>query len=500
MAVPEVRAVGAKAQGKTTETEVGAPAGIETGDLEILIASTEVGGTMTIPTAGGSAWSAMGETPIDVTLGEKLYVWTRVRQVGDGNPKVKAATNHFCAGRIAIKKGTFDSETPTEIAKAGSETTSDTSFVFKPEKETAGADRLCFVVCSSNVDSETGQAGTNTANSSLTSIVLDCEYQTKEEGGGGFWCAHGTRAAKGTVGEWTQTMTAASPKAYVSFAVRPVPAKTVEGIAIVEGSGSLTAKSTRETLGKATVEGTSAFAPKGTRVFEGKATVAGSGAVAPAGTRIATGKASVAGIGSVSPSGQRTATSKASIPGTGAIAASSSRIATGKGTVEGSGTVSAKGTRTTEGIASVSGSGALAAKGLRIATGQTVVAGQGTVASDGLRIATGKATINGLGSIIAVPGGAKTVEGVATISGSGELQAAGTRIVLSSAAITSTGTVVATGLRVVPGKATITGLGTVTAIGVAEGVELEALATLTDSAINVRLTDRATTEAILSEL
>ena len=228
MALPAIRAVGAKAQSKgNKEVEVGDPAGVAKGDLEILIATTVAAGSVSIKNAGGTAWNALSETPIDVTGGEKLYVWTRERAEGDGSPKIAAGGDHACAARVAVEAGTFDTATPTEIAKAGSETTSDTSFAFKPEKETGGANRLCVVICSSGVDSETGQAGTNTANTSLTSIVLDCEYQTKEEGGGGFWMAHGTRAAKGTVGEWTQTMTAASPKAYVSFAIRPSEPKAL---------------------------------------------------------------------------------------------------------------------------------------------------------------------------------------------------------------------------------------------------------------------------------
>jgi hypothetical protein len=222
MALPEFRAVGTKAVGTTGEVEVAAPAGIATGDLELLVATTIAGGTVTIPSAGGGAWTAVAETPIDVTGGEKLYAWTRVRAGGDGNPKVKAATDHICATRFAWVAGSFDTSDPLEVEKSGTEVTSDTSFSFAPGNETAGVDRVCVVICSSGVDSDTGQAGTNTANTSLTAVNMRAEPNTKEGGGGGFWLADGYRAAAGTVGTWTQTMTSASPKAYVSFAIKPI--------------------------------------------------------------------------------------------------------------------------------------------------------------------------------------------------------------------------------------------------------------------------------------
>lgn len=221
MAYPELRGAGSKCVGTTGEVEVTAPTGIAVGDLEILIATTIAGGTVTITSNGGGAWTALAETPKDVTSGEKLYVWARKRAEGDGNPKVKAGSDHVCAARFGYKTGTYDSADFFEGEKSGAETTSDTSFNFAPGNETEGTERLCVVICTSGEDSNTGQAGNNTENSSLSSVELIVEYQTKEGGGGGFWLATGRLAAKGSFGEWTQTMVNATPKAYVSFAIRP---------------------------------------------------------------------------------------------------------------------------------------------------------------------------------------------------------------------------------------------------------------------------------------
>lgn len=227
MAVPTIRAIGSKSNGTTGAVTVSAPAGVATGDLELLISSTIAGGSVSITSNGGSAWTAITNLPVDVTGGEKLYGWYRIRQAGDSDPQVTPGSDHSCSCRIAITAGTFDTSDPLEIETTGSEATSDTSFSFAPGNSTADVDRLCFVVCTSGVDSNTGQAGTNTANASLANIALQLEYETTSGGGGGFWVATGERAAAGSVGTWTQTMVSATPKAYVSFAVKPAGSQTL---------------------------------------------------------------------------------------------------------------------------------------------------------------------------------------------------------------------------------------------------------------------------------
>lgn len=242
MAYAEPRTAGAKAAAKETkEVEVGLPTGAEVGDLEILIAGTTTATVASIASNGGGAWTAMEGTPLDVTSGERLSVWTRIRAEGDGNPKVKCTTSdHIVACRIAIKKGTYNTVTPIEIIKTGTETTSDTSFAFNVEKETGGAERLCVVICTSGTDSNTSQGGTNTANTSLSSVTATpiANYQTAEGNGGGFWVATGKKASAGAVGEWTNTMVSATTKAYIAFAINPVPPPTEVPLGAATGTSS----------------------------------------------------------------------------------------------------------------------------------------------------------------------------------------------------------------------------------------------------------------------
>ena len=223
MALPTFRAAGAKVAGTTAGLAVTAPAGVATGDLEILVASTIAGGTCSISAAGGSAWTAMTGSPQDVTGGEKLYVWWRIRQAGDSDPSVSAASDHFLAARMAITTGTFDPTTPFELAQAGSETTSDTSFSFATTGSTAGADRLCFCICTSGFDSNTHQvpAMTNAQLGSLTGRFTN--HNTSNGAGGGFGCTSGTKVVAGALGTFACTIVTASSKAYIAFAVRPIP-------------------------------------------------------------------------------------------------------------------------------------------------------------------------------------------------------------------------------------------------------------------------------------
>jgi len=52
------------------------PASMVSGDICILVATTIVAGTVTITASGSiTTWTALTGSPIDVALGEKLYVW-----------------------------------------------------------------------------------------------------------------------------------------------------------------------------------------------------------------------------------------------------------------------------------------------------------------------------------------------------------------------------------------------------------------------------------------
>jgi hypothetical protein len=205
------------------------PTGVAANDIVILVGTTIAGGSVTITDSGSvNGWNALTGSPIDVTGGEKLYVWWGRYTSGSTGPELQPAGDHIVAATFAYS-GAFTNASPIDVSTTGSETTSDTSFSFATGISSTVNDTIVLVVYTSGADSNTGQAGT-TANTSLTSVTGStprAEYNTNNGGGGGFVVADGMRAVAGTLGTWTDTMGGATPKAYITFNLKPVIAPTV---------------------------------------------------------------------------------------------------------------------------------------------------------------------------------------------------------------------------------------------------------------------------------
>ena len=155
--LPVFRAAGTKSVGTTGTVTVTAPAGVATGDLEILISGTDVAQTVSITDSGGSAWTAVSGTPVAAVAGTKLYVWYRIRQSGDSDPQVTPSGNFSISTRLAYQSGTFDTITPVDTEATGTEDTADTSFSFSPGTTTSVNNGLVLVISTSGADNEAGQ-------------------------------------------------------------------------------------------------------------------------------------------------------------------------------------------------------------------------------------------------------------------------------------------------------------------------------------------------------
>src|SRR3990172_372841 len=232
MALPTYQTQSAKAAGTGAVTPA-LPSGVAADDIVILVATTIAGGSVSI-TANGSIGTLTEITTggLNVTGGEKLYVWWGRFSSGSTGPTVTPGSDHCCAATFNVR-GCVTSGSPVEAFASGTETTSDTSYSFATGVSTSAADRLVFTVYSSGADSNTGQGGTP-ANTSLGSVTLRIEYNTNQGGGGGFVVASGTLAAAGTCGTWTDTMVSATPKAYISFALIPPTEQTYEEAVTLE--------------------------------------------------------------------------------------------------------------------------------------------------------------------------------------------------------------------------------------------------------------------------
>lgn len=215
---PAFRAASAKAAGTGAVTPA-LPTGVAANDIVILVATTIAGGTMTI-TANGSitTWTALTGSPIDVTGGEKLWVWWGLYSSGSTGPTVTPGSDHSVAATFAYSGA--NTSAPIDVSATGSEATSDTSFSFATGISSSVNETKAIVVYTSGTDSNTGQGGTP-ANTSLTTVTLRAEYNTTSGGGGGFVFADGDKATAGTLGTWTDTMVTATPKAYIAFNLKP---------------------------------------------------------------------------------------------------------------------------------------------------------------------------------------------------------------------------------------------------------------------------------------
>src|SRR5690348_11937313 len=131
MALPVFRAAGAKTTGGPAEITIAAPAGVATGDLEILLGNSRGTSSLTLSRDGWCAWTVLTGSPLPIS-GVKFYIWWRGRQAGDSDAGLTAGSGSIIGARLADQAGTFDTGTPVEIIATGSEATSDTSFSFAP--------------------------------------------------------------------------------------------------------------------------------------------------------------------------------------------------------------------------------------------------------------------------------------------------------------------------------------------------------------------------------
>lgn len=248
MALPVRRAVTAKQETSlTTVLTVTAPAGVATGDLEMLIVASDKQDPVTLDANGGTAWNALGSINTTVTTGnatsERIYAWWRIRGAGDSSsndPKVNVTTDHACAARVCWQTGTFDPATPFENIVVGNEDTSDTSFNFPTGQTITGPDRMVYVITGTSRDSAVASTGMPAANSSggITSLTTVLDINTTLQGGGGFGMTEGRALSPTSMGDWSSTYAAASRKTYISFAIRPVSSaftKTIaDGLALTD--------------------------------------------------------------------------------------------------------------------------------------------------------------------------------------------------------------------------------------------------------------------------
>jgi len=241
--IPTWRATGTAASG-TGAITVGLPSGMSANDIVILVASTIAGGSITITSDGSvTPWTAVSGSPIDVTGGEKLYVWWGRWSSGTTGPTLTPGSDHI-VGRTVAYYRCYAGGSPIDVSATGTETTSDTSFSFATGLTTTYNNEMIIIICSTGYDGDsTAQFGSWTG-PNLGTKTERMDNCVSAGGGGGFGLCQASLVANGAVGTVGATLTQATPKSYITFALRStVPNNTFDqiyGTFGITGSGTIT--------------------------------------------------------------------------------------------------------------------------------------------------------------------------------------------------------------------------------------------------------------------
>jgi hypothetical protein len=235
---------GAATNGTTGSISPALPAGLVPNDVCVLVASTIAGGSITKNSDGSIAWSAVSGSPIDVTSGEKLYVWWGRYETGSTAPTLTPASDHSI-GQIFAYRG-VDTNSAIDVQATGTQTSTSTTFSFATGLTTGTNNDKVIVVCSSGYDTATAQFTNAWTNANLTDIsdktIIDS--QTSSGGGGGFGVSDGNLATAGAVGTWATTLVTTSTQAYICFAFKPSTNYNATNLDQIYGTFGITGSTT----------------------------------------------------------------------------------------------------------------------------------------------------------------------------------------------------------------------------------------------------------------
>lgn len=193
----------------------------EVGDIGIVIMETngEVCGLAS--GTGGGGWVQVPGSPVlvsDATPSALEVFWKRATIVPEGDVVSNNPVNHVL-GRICVFRGCIATGNPWDVIATGTESTSDTSAAIVGATTTV-ADCLVLAMLTAGTDVGTAGVGSE-ANADLTSLTERVDAATTTGDGGRLYMATGIKATAGTYGVTTCTLNDASPKAYMTIALKP---------------------------------------------------------------------------------------------------------------------------------------------------------------------------------------------------------------------------------------------------------------------------------------
>ena len=231
--IPTWRSTGAMAHGTTGAITPALPGSMSANDIVILVGSTIAGGSLTITASGSiTTWTPVTGSPIDVTAGEKLYVWWGCWASGSTGPTLTPGGDHSVARTVAYYNCYVDGS-PIDVSATGTETASDTSFSFATGLTTTYNNEMIITVCSTGYDpsSDSTAQFSSWTGANLGTKTERMDNDVNEGGGGGFGLMQASLVVNGAVGTVGATLANASPKSYITFALRSrVPGNILDQI------------------------------------------------------------------------------------------------------------------------------------------------------------------------------------------------------------------------------------------------------------------------------
>ena len=145
-------------------------------------------------------------------------LWKRAT-ASESAPTVTGPTDHAITRMIAIR-GCPSVGNPWNVVAVAIEATSDTSAAW-PAATTTSPDCLVLFFASTSADIATAQFAALTGGTGLTNVVEQIDNAATTGNGGVLGCISATKAAAGTTGAPTSTLTTAGFKAFMTLAMAP---------------------------------------------------------------------------------------------------------------------------------------------------------------------------------------------------------------------------------------------------------------------------------------
>ena len=217
-AAPEFIGAGSVASG-TSGTNMSWPSSYRANDLAVLVIEAS-GGDSTITPSG---WTHMTGSPVvdvaDATGSKLMVFWRFAASENEGSASIADPGDHF-VGRMFIFRGVRQDVVPGRANATDTKTVASSSVTW-PAITTISPNSLVLCIASRPDDSSSATVFSAFTNANLTSVAEAGEAGTVSGDGGGFVLNYGTRAAVGSTGTSSGSMSASLTNALMTVALEP---------------------------------------------------------------------------------------------------------------------------------------------------------------------------------------------------------------------------------------------------------------------------------------